>query len=306
MKTESKIVAIQELLWTYHPLPDSVNVVSFADKKEINSADILLQTNIKGGKREKKLGNIYQYVIDSGKPFICVESAVFRKNMPTPPNPMAYHRWSWTSYFRDEGDYCNKNSPRDRWEKIQKNQDIKIKPWKTTGNYVLLVMQRPGDTSLKNLISRFGDYKSFISYTIKNIRKNTNRPIRVRMHPLRSDIQKKILEEMNVDNIEISNNTDGASLLEGGNGLQKDFDNAYAVVGFNSNALTESACEGIPTFSMCPSSMAWDVSNKSLEYLENPITFERQQWLNDLGYCQWNEEECREGLPLIHLLKRYE
>jgi hypothetical protein len=306
MKTESKIVAIQELLWTYHPLPKDVKIVSFDNKKEIDSADILLQTNIKGGKREKKLGNIYQYVIDSGKPFICVESAVFRKNMPTPPNPMAYHRWSWTSYFRDEGDYCNKNSPRDRWEKIQKNQDIKIKPWKTTGNYVLLVMQRPGDTSLKNLISRFGDYKSFISYTIKNIRKNTNRPIRVRMHPLRSDIQKKILEEMNVDNIEISNNTDGASLLEGGNGLQKDFDNAYAVVGFNSNALTESACEGIPTFSMCPSSMAWDVSNKSLEYLENPITFERQQWLNDLGYCQWNEEECREGLPLIHLLKRYE
>ena len=102
------IVAIKELLWTYHPLPKDVRVVPFSNKKEINSADILLQTNIKGGKREKKLGNIYQYVLDSGKPFICIESAVFRRNMPAPPNPMAYHRWSWTSYFRDEGDYCNR------------------------------------------------------------------------------------------------------------------------------------------------------------------------------------------------------
>ena len=58
----SKIIAIEELLWTYHPLPDFVRTVPFKDKKSIESADILLQTNIKGGKREKKLGNIYQYV----------------------------------------------------------------------------------------------------------------------------------------------------------------------------------------------------------------------------------------------------
>lgn len=301
-----KIVAIQELLWTYHPLPKTVEIVPFADKNSIDSADILLQTNIRGGKKERKLGKIYQYVMDSNKPYICVESAVFRRNMPTPPNPKAYHRWSWTSYFRDDGDYCNQNSPSDRWQQIQKDQNIEIKDWRTTGKYILVILQRPGDTSLQKLIAKHGSYEKFLSYTITEIRKNTNKPIMIRLHPSRKEDQLEIIESLKLQNIEISTTPSESGSLSGGEGLYKDFADAWAVVGFNSNALTESVCEGIPTFSMCPSSMAWDVSNKSLQTLDNPVVFERQQWLNNLGYCQWREDECEQGLPLSHLLKKYE
>ena len=122
------------------------------------------------------------------------------------------------------------------------------------------------------------------------------------MHPLRQEQQLEILKDFN---IEISQNTQGAGLLEGGDGLYEDFKNAYAVVGFNSNALTESVCEGIPTFSMCASSMAWPVSNKSLKLLEQPKIYERQQWLNNLGYCQWREDEIERGLPWHHLKQKY-
>jgi len=299
-----KIVAIQELLWTYHPLPKTVEIVPFADKNSIDSADILLQTNIRGGKKERKLGKIYQYVMDSNKPYICVESAVFRRNMPTPPNPKAYHRWSWTSYFRDDGDYCNQNSPSDRWQQIQKDQNIEIKDWCTTGKYILVILQRPGDTSLQKLIAKHGSYEKFLSYTITEIRKNTNKPIMIRLHPSRKEDQLEIIESLKLQNIEISTTPSESGSLSGGEGLYKDFADAWAVVGFNSNALTESVCEGIPTFSMCPSSMAWDVSNKSLQTLDNPVVFERQQWLNNLGYCQWREDECEQGLPLSHLLKK--
>ena len=72
---------------------------------------------------------------------------------------------------------------------------------------------------------------------------------------------------------------------------------------FNSNALTESICEGIPTFSLCPSSMAWECSNKNLNTLENLEYFDRQQWLNNLGYCQWREDEIAKGDPWYHLLR---
>ena len=52
-----RIVAIKELMWTYHPFPKMED--SFKDRKTIESADILVQTNIKGGKKRKKLGHIY-------------------------------------------------------------------------------------------------------------------------------------------------------------------------------------------------------------------------------------------------------
>lgn len=291
-----RIVGIKELLWTYHPLPKNIEIVPFSNKSAIESADILLQTNIKGGKKEKKIGNIYQYVIDSGKPYICVESAVFRRNMPIPPNPMSYHRWSWFSYYRDEGNYNNFRRPDDRWKRVQQEQRIEIKDWKTTGEYILLILQRPGDTSLRNLINKHGSYENFITDTIKNIRRYTDRPIKVRMHPLRRDVQKRILAEIGISKmgIIIGNEKDD---------LYKDFKDAKVVVGFNSNALTESVCEGIPTFSLCPSSMAWECSNKDLSMLENPMNFNRTQWLNDLAYCQWREDECLAGLPINHLLE---
>ena len=62
------VVAIKELLWSWHPLPTTWNVVPYADKDTIQNADVLVQTNQSGSKKERKLGHIYNYVRDSGKP----------------------------------------------------------------------------------------------------------------------------------------------------------------------------------------------------------------------------------------------
>ena len=299
MNKDSLVFGIKEM-YRNHPIPSLPNfkLVSFKDKELLASADAYIQHNILGQKR-RSLDKYYTYILDSNKPFVVAESAVFRRNMVQPPNTMAYHRYSWTSYFQNEGDYCNENSPPDRWHRIQAEQNIEIKPWRTTGDYVLLILQRPGDSSLRNLLAKHKTYENFVTYTINQIKKYTDRPIRVRMHPLRQEQQLEILQKFDV---EISTNTHGAGLLEGGDGLYEDFKNAYAVVGFNSNALTESVCEGIPTFSMCASSMAWECSNKNLKNLESPMYFDRTQWLNNLGYCQWTGNEIVKGLPWYHLI----
>ena len=303
MNKDSLVVAIEEM-YRNHPIPKFPNfkLVSWNDKAELEKAEVFLQHNIIGQKR-KKLQKYYQYIIDSGKPFIVAEAPVFRRNAKVSGVPGAYHRYSWTSYFQNEGDYCNENSPPDRWHRIQRDQNIQIKPWRTKGKYILLILQRPGDSSLKNLLVQHGSYKNFVEFKLNEIKKYTNRPIRVRMHPLRQDRQLEALKDFDID---LSTNTlgsrSGQGALEGGDGLYQDFKDAYAVVGFNSNALTESICEGIPTFSMCASSMAWQCSNKDLKNIENPILFAREQWLYNLGYCQWREDEISQGLPWDHLI----
>jgi hypothetical protein len=306
MNRDSLVVAIEEM-YRNHPIPKFPNfkLVSWNDKDTLASADVFLQHNIAGQKR-KKLEKYYQYILDSGKPFIVAEAPVFRRNMKQSGCPGAYHRFSWTSYFQNEGNYCNKDSPPDRWNRIQAEQKITIKDWRTTGDYVLLILQRPGDSSLKNLLEKHGSYENFLTFTLNEIKKYTNRPIRVRMHPLRQDRQLEALKNFDVDiSINTLGSRQGHGVTEGGDGLYKDFKDAYAVVGFNSNALTESICEGIPTFSMCSSSMAWDCSNKDLSQIESPELFDRQQWLYNLGYCQWREDEIAQGTPWFHLLKRY-
>jgi|TARA_R110000851_G_scaffold18069_3_gene57059 hypothetical protein len=297
------LIAIKDVYRT-HPIPPEFVIVDWEDIESRESADIYIQANIAENKH-KKLRHKYEYIRTSAKPWIVVESAVFRRNMYQPPNPKAYHRFSWFSYFRDEGLYNNINRPSDRWDQIQRDQNIQIKDWRSDGEYILVLLQRPGDSSLKNLLARYGTYEVFLASVIEEIRKHTNRPIRIRMHPLRQDKQLTIIENLNLSGIELSPNTQGAELLEGGDGLYEDFKNAWAVVGFNSNALTESVCEGVPTFSLCPSSMAWECSNTDLKNIDNPQFFDRQQWLYNLGYCQWREDEIAQSAPLHHLMEIY-
>jgi len=307
---ELLVVGIEGSMRT-HPLPklDNFVLVPWEDKHTIERADVFIQANIKECKL-KGLWEQYQYIIDSGKPIICVESAVFRKNMET--NTIPYHRWSWWTYFNDEGDYCNDNSDKTRWEQISQEQNLKIEPWQNNPEgHILLCLQRPGDSSLHRILTKKKqDYKHWIWKTVRYIRRYTDRKIVIRMHPLRQEQTEQMLFAIDsvFDNVEISGNIQGANLemgSNGGDGFIKDLEGAYCVVGLNSNALTESVMAGIPTFSLCSGSMAWPVSNHFLKDINSPIMeFDRTQWLYNLSYCQWREDEIKQGLPWQHLMKK--
>ena len=51
--------------------------------------------------------------------------------------------------------------------------------------------------------------------------------------------------------------------------------------------------------------MAWECSNTDLKNIDNPQFFDRQQWLYNLGYCQWREDEIAQSAPLHHLMEIY-
>jgi hypothetical protein len=276
----------------------------------INRADIfLLENNPDYNQLFRHYRGFFDAILESGRPWIVIEAPVFRKNLVKPPDPRAYYRWSWYSYFRDAGDYCNQNSPSDRWQRIQAEHDIEIRSWQQKGSNILFMMQRPGDTSLGPAISRWGSYQTFIEDTVIRIRQHTDRPVRIRLHPQRHRLQMEILDRvLSMPDVEISefSREDNQKWVEGGKGLRKDLNRAWAVVGLNSNSLTETVCAGIPTWSMDPSSMAWPVSHHDLSQIENPdLTIERTQWLYDMGYTQWRHDEVLEGLSWHHLMRSW-
>ena len=294
-----------------HPFPDLPNfkIVSWQDKETIEKADIFMQANIKECKH-KRLDTQYNYIRNSGKPYMVTESPVFRQNLEH--NKMQYHRWSWWSYFQDEGDYANTNSPSDRWEYVSKEQNLEIKPWQDNKDgHILLCLQRPGDSSLHRiLVKKKEDYKHWIWKTVRDIRRYTDRKIVIRPHPFRLDTTLNMLLTIDTvfENIEISTNQSELIIESGGgggSGFKKDMEDAYCAVGLNSNALTETVMAGIPTFSLCSGSMAWPVSNHYIKYINSPIMeFDREQWLYNLSYCQWREDEIVQGLPWEHLSKQ--
>ena len=293
------------------PLPDSENiqVKKLQDLGPGAVPEIWIMHNNTDNKRTKRFVDSYEYVKASCKPWIVVESPAFRYNQASQDDENVYYRWSWLSYFRDRGIHYDENSPGDRWKRIQREQNIKIHNWQPRGDAVLFMMQRPGDSSLVPLTQRYGSYENFVHNTILQLRKFSNRPIQIRMHPLRFSQQMEILQPIldSVPDVTISNNSKENTKdrwISGGDDLYADFDTSWAVVGANSNSLTESVCYGVPTWCLDSTAMAYPVSQQSLEFIENPdLNIDRTQWLYNLAYSQWRLDEIKQGMPFKHLMQ---
>ena len=276
--------------------------------KESHNADVYIQTNVLGVMK-KKNAEIYQFILDQNKPKIVVEQATFRKNLDIEKSDDYYFRVGLNHYTFDEGIFKNENSPSDRWEQIQKEQDIEIKPWKKKGDYILILTQNPIDTSLNNLVKKPGDYENFIRSTIENISKYTDEDILIRPHPrFTFRFNKDTLKDINVKNkVMFSENLNNFNVTNGGEDIYKDLENARVAISYSSNSLTEAICEGVPCISLSKTSHAYPVSFHTLDVLRHKELpeFDRTQWLYDCSYTQWKMSELNSGIVHERLLNDY-
>jgi hypothetical protein len=75
---------------------------------------------------------------------------------------------------------------------------------------------------------------------------------------------------------------------------------SHAVVTHHSNVAVDGLLLGIPCF--VQKGVALPMASSDLRSIEEPVLpEEREQWLNDVAYCQWNVAEMRDGLAWRHL-----
>lgn len=170
--------------------------------------------------------------------------------------------------------------------------DLQLKPWRTDGEYILLCGQH--DRSLQ--WDMLPSMDRWVAETIKNIRAYTDRPIIFRPHPRCpvKNIERQFKDVIRQNPRHLPNTYDSFDM---------GFDDIYTTVSWTSNPGIHSVIEGIPAYTS-PSSLAWDVSIKSLTNLNNPPLPDRQQWLNDYSYTEWTVEEIAQGIPLKRLTNK--
>jgi len=308
---EPLIVGIQGSVINKHlnfiPNLSNFKIVNSINDPLVKQADGFIQSNILKPKTHY-LQDQYNLIKESNKPFLVLESPVFRKNCTNFGSPLFMLRIGWNHFMR-QGIFLNENSPADRFNKIAKDQDIIIKDWRKSGDYILFIAQKPGDSSLEQVYKTYNQYTDYVLDQIKEIRKYTDRKILLRGHPKSNkskQILKKLVEKQNLYNVDFSTNTNSNTVTNGGEGLQKDFDNAWCVIGTTSNTLIESACLGIPTFVLDHTAMAYEMSQPHLSYIENPkLDIPRMQSLYNLAYTQWYENEHQSGYVWNRLKSAY-
>lgn len=172
--------------------------------------------------------------------------------------------------------------PDDRFQQYFK--DIKLQPWRSTDGHILVCPPT-------NAMLEWFKIPNWYEETITEIRKHTDRPIKVREKPFNPKID-------NLLGFGLPTKGGGnAKKVRNDTSLQEDLENAHSVVTFNSQVATDAVIKGIPTFIYGGVNGALPVAHTDFSKIENPIHFDnRQQWLNHLAYCQFTDNEFRSGV----------
>jgi hypothetical protein len=169
---------------------------------------------------------------------------------------------------------------------------LSLKPWKYTGEYILIAGQHDKSLQWKDMPSM----ATWVHDTITFIRAQTDRPIIFRPHPRcpLPAIEHDFKDVKRQTPKQIQNTYDDFDMQ---------FDNIWATVSWSSNPGIHSVINGVPAFTG-PSSLAFDVAEQNLRNIDNPLYCDRTQWLNDYAHTEYTIEEISQGIPLKHLTSK--
>ena len=147
----------------------------------------------------------------------------------------------------------------DDYKRIEKyKKHVKLKPWKYDGDYILFI---PPSEHVKNY---YWFNRNWEELTLKTIKKHTRKPIKIRTKEDKTP-------------------------------LEKDLENAYCTVSYQSTVVIKSIMSGVPSF-CANESMGVPVSLTDMAQIKDPLyTPEREQWIDSLLANQFTMSEIEDG-----------
>lgn len=178
-------------------------------------------------------------------------------------------------------------------------QNIVYEGWKKSrGDKVIITLQLSGDASLRG-----ANINHWCINQINELRKHTDRPIEIRLHPGVSD--KGIDDHIDLYKYLAFENPKDVKLVAGRDLPWEDHIlDAHCIVAYSSGISVDAVLNGIPVIACDPGNFAYNISSNHVEAIEKPkMELEEtvQQWLHNLSYCQWSVEEMRNGTAWHHL-----
>lgn len=214
---------------------------------------------LRGILKKKIISNCWR----DGRTFFYIDTGYFGNESNT-KNPNGWKFWHRIVKNNLQHNEIIKR-PDDRFKKFNK----KINPWRSNGRKILIAKPDEKPCKFYNI-----NLENWLTSTIEEIKKHTDRPIEVReRNPLRINRLKDTLQ----------------------NALDND---VFCLVTFNSNAATESVFHGIPVFTLAPCHAASPVGLQDLSKIESPYYPDddiRYQWACHLAYGQFHTNELKDG-----------
>jgi len=222
--------------------------ISSWDKQENNSIPVVLR----GVTKRKHM----EACRAAGRDFYYIDTGYFGNG-----KKKTYHRITKND-VQNFGPIIDR--PRDRLEKC----NIGLTKFRRQGSKILLA---PPSQKLLNLYDI--NLETWLDETIAEIKRNTDRPIEIRLKKGRAERQSTDTMEMALAN------------------------DVFCLVTFSSIAAGEALLLGKPAITLGPNAAA-PLCSQSLTEIENPripTLDEVEAWAAHIAYCQFNEDEMRDG-----------
>ena len=251
---------------------------SISNSNDLGDPDVHVIWSVLFHGRMARNKSIWSYCVSNNRPIIVLEVGGIHRGKTWKVGINGINR---DAKFGDTGND----------ESRAKALGLKLQPWRSTGEYILICGQH--DKSLQwREMPRMSNW--FLN-TYDEIRKHTDRPIIFRPHPRcrLEHIERGLKHVIRQEPRHIAGTYDDFDM---------GFDNVWATVSHSSNPGCHSVIQGIPAF-VSPSSLAYDVANDIdfLHDIENPLMPDRQQWVNDYAYTEYTIDEISAGIPLKNL-----
>jgi len=218
--------------------------------------------------------------------WLSIDSNVFIYKDAT--NPHKYLRYSFNGVFPNTGIYCNETPGEENWNNMRRDYNMDLKPWRTSGNHILICLQRPMGWSMRGY-----NLMEWLNTTLVKIKQHSDRPIVLRWHP--------------GDWKNFPTSTDfskfGVKMSPQKRHITEDLMNCWALVCHNSTPSAVAPIEGIPAFITDDSSYSQggDIANTDFSQLETPNMPDREQWIRKLAQCHWSFEDLKSGRCWSHM-----
>jgi len=167
----------------------------------------------------------------------------------------------------------------ERYKKLldTSKSEIELKKWKKSGDHILVIPPSYHTAKWYDI-----DETKWVKDTVDEIKKHTNRPIRVRY--------------------KYKNGVKFGDRVDKDNPLQNDLRKCHAIVSFHSMCASHAVREGVPSF-CSEHSPAAPVSLllNQLDKIENPIRPDRERWMATLLGSQFTLSEMKSGFAYRYL-----
>lgn len=243
--------------------------------------------------RDKAHHVVRNSVVAAASCFVAIETALLGRKVL---EPNTHYRIGVNGFLNNAGKFFVNNCPADRLH----NLDIAWPDWQNFGrNNILLLLQLPGDASLRGT-----NVYEWAQWAVREIRKHSDKPIRVRTHPAHNP---KAGDEFHDFVFDLAMNGDSGVSFSCGKtiSLKQELEAAYCTVAFSSGSSIDSVLAGVPAITCDPGNFAFDISSHYIEDVKHPMQVDVatvQQWLANLAYSQWTAEEMKNSAAWRHLV----